>query len=217
MPKYTRREFYELCGVSKPYLAQYIKRGKVILGEDNLIDSNILQNRDFAESRTGGNRPTPTQPKGKGTKNATVKVTPKPSNKVQPMVEHSQEASEANGRYNLDLQIKTLEIEKKEQEVELNKIKIAKARGEVIPTGLVRVLFSQHSKSITVSFHQGADNFITTIAKMTGMSREDMAMMKGELIEIVNEAVRDSLETSQSSVNNIVSEYSEKRGVGEKK
>jgi hypothetical protein len=120
-------------------------------------------------------------------------------------------------KYNVEIQKRELELKKTEQEVELNRLKIAKLSGEVIPTDLVKVVFGQHFKSVTTAFHQGADNFISTIAKRAGMDRKDMAVMRNELIEVVNKAVKDAINDSKDSIDHIVGEYQQKRGVGEKK
>ncbi len=205
MPRYSKTDFAAVCGVTTNYLKQYVRRGKVVVGDDNLIDDKLPMNRDFKNQRTG--------------ETAQIKKKPLPSDKntryVAPSEQKDRTAEELN-KYNLDLQIKNLAIEKAEQEVELNKIKIAKLNGTVIPTDLVKVVIAQHSKSITTSFHQGCDNFIMTIAKISGMNREDVAKLRGELIGIVNQSVKDSIKISKENLENIIDEYSQQRGRGEK-
>ena len=231
MAKFSKREFYEHCGVSKSYFYQYVKRGKLHVGADNLIDTALPMNQDFMDSRVKNKKTAPapppqpapvapvepvfvpSPPKGKPRKLTLAER--KQNLKLEKEVEI--EAAAATQKYNLDRSIKEAELEKKEQEIELNKLKIAKLSGEVIPTSLVKVIFAQHFKSVTTAFHQGCDNFIMTIAKVTGMKRSEMAAMRGELIEIVNHAVGDGIEESKQSLKHIVGEYKEKRGVGEKK
>jgi len=222
MAKFKKREFYEHCGVTKSYFYQYIKRGKIHVGEDNLIDTDLPMNRDFMDSRVKNKK---TAPPPAPVVEVVSTPAPKPRKRTKEELQEAERQrkrsekadEEATHKYNLDRQIKEAELEKKEQDIELNKIKIAKLSGEVIPTELVKVIFAQHFKSVTTSFHQGCDNFIMTIAKVTGMKKKDMARMRGELIEIVNEAVRDGIQDSKESVRNIVGEYKEKRGIGERK
>lgn len=49
--KYNRKEFAEICGLKKKsasaYITMAIKRGKVILSDDNLIDDSIQNNVNF--------------------------------------------------------------------------------------------------------------------------------------------------------------------------
>lgn len=222
MAKFKKREFYEHCGVTKSYFYQYIKRGKIHVGEDNLIDTDLPMNRDFMDSRVRNKK---TAPPVAPVVEVVSTPAPKPRKRTKEELQEAERQrkraekadEEATHKYNLDRQIKEAELEKKEQDIELNKLKIAKLSGEVIPTELVRVIFAQHFKSVTTAFHQGCDNFIMTIAKVTGMKKKDMARMRGELIEIVNEAVRDGVSESKESVKNIVGEYKEKRGIGERK
>lgn len=226
MARFKKKEFYEHCGVSRSYFHQYVKRGKIFVSQDGMVDTSLPMNQKFMDERV------------KNAKNVPVEIVPVVSaaaQKVAPVVKskkmtkadalrlqreeerEARTAEEATQRYNLERQIKEAELEKKEQDIELNKLKIAKLSGEVIPTSLVKDVFAQHFKSVTTAFHQGCDNFIMTIAKVTGMKKEDMARMRGELIDIVNEAVRDGVAESKESVKNIVGEYKEKRGIGERK
>lgn len=228
MAKHTRKQFYELCGVAKDYLKTYIRRGKVIVGSDGYIDDTLPHNRDFMSTRAPSHL-VPSEDVEYAPSPPAAPAKRSPARK-QPMAaprstagsnqkhqEHDQESAESIERYNLDRRIKEKELEKKEQEIEKNRLQIAKLKGDVIPTELVMVAFSQHFKSVTTAFHQGCDNFIMVIAKRTGMSRADMADMRGELIGIVNQSVTDGIKESKLSVGNIVGEYSEKRGRGERK
>lgn len=209
----------------------YIGRNKIYEGADGLIDTSLPMNADFMNARLEKKKekiiaeatsdpdqmpaPAPVRKKVKEKKKEVPKVSKKQIAILE--AEADAEAQRATHRYNLEKQIKEAELEKKEQEIALNKLKIAKLSGEVIPTELVMMIFAQHFKSVTTAFHQGADNFIMTIAKMAGLKREDMATIRGQLIDIVNESVRDGIDESKKNVKNIVREYSERRGVGEKK
>lgn len=236
MAKYSKSEFAELCDIGENYVRTYISRGKILIGDDGLIDTALPMNADFMAKRAGNTDVQATIPKHTAKnigKNIHLNATTIPASnpkgkrgrpKKQPEREMSLQENEHDvtaqhqvTAYNLDKQIKEAELEKKNQEIELNKLRIAKMSGEVIPTQLVRDVFAQHFKSVTTAFHQGSDNFIMTIAKMSGMDRSQIAKMRESLIDIVNEAIKDSVENSKASIKNIVSEYKEKRGVGEKK
>lgn len=229
MAKFSKREFYEHCGVSKSYFYQYVKRGKLHVGADNLIDTALPMNQEFMDSRVKNKKTAPPPVPVPVATPEPVFVPAPPKGKVRKLTLNEKkdllrlekeveiEAQAATHKFNLDKAIKEAELEKKEQEIELNKLKIAKLSGEVVPTELVKVIFAQHFKSVTTAFHQGCDNFIMTIAKVTGMKRAEMSAMRGELIEIVNMAVGDGIEESKNSLKHIVGEYKEKRGVGEKR
>ena len=95
-------------------------------------------------------------------------------------------------------------------------LKEEKMIGASIPTELVKMVFAQHSKSITSAFHTGADNFLMEISKTKGLNRNELAEMRGALILIINKAVDKSIEESKKSISNIVQEFSVKKEVGEK-
>lgn len=225
MPRYTRREFSDLCGIEANALAVYVGRKKVILNENGEVDTALPMNLAFLEKRTGKTETPPivvSEPKRK----SRTTTTPTPKEPIPIRKERAlrnkhgktdEEKEQLNTNFEMDNAIKRLELEKKEQEVELNKLKIAKLQGDVIPTELVKVVFSQHFKSVTNAFHQGADNFITEITKMLSLDREQMVKLRAELVEIINTAVTDSIEESKESLRNIQDEYSQRRGVGERR
>lgn len=224
MPIFSRREFAEQCGVTPTYITQYIKRGKIKLDSNGNIDSSLPMNKDFMLARASKpskaktpKKELPDKKKPKAPPSPKEKVKPPNSNQPAAGLDWTPDEIEAMGKYQLEVQMKNLDLEKKEQEVEINKLKIQKLRGEVVPTDLVREVLKRHTKSLTTAFHQGADNFIMTITKISGMSREEMAGIRGELIEIVNKAVADAIDESKQEVDNIVNEYSQTRGRGEKK
>jgi hypothetical protein len=120
-------------------------------------------------------------------------------------------------KYNVETRIKNADLEKKEIDLQIAKVKLAKTMGDVIPTDMVKDLFAQQFKSVTTSFHQAADNFIMDIAKRAGLKRDDIADLRGKLIEMINEGIVEAQIESKKAVRVIVKDYSEKRGVGERK
>jgi len=206
MALYTRKELKEKCGVHDSYIRNYINRGNIVVNKEGYIDDKHPKNELFIVKRINGAKPKKVKAKQKV------------------VVSHKEEEPQSSGispgtQLVLDLERKTkqAEYDRKLQEVELNKLKIAKLRGEAIPTDLVQVVFRQHFKSVTTSFHQGADGFISTVAKRAGLDKAELAALRGELIEIVNEAVKDAVADSKASIKNIVKEHSARRGVGESK
>lgn len=225
MPRYTRREFAEMCGVTPVYVNQYVARKKIILNESGEIDTAFPMNAAFYEARKGSLPQTQEvkvavvqQPKVKAKKTPqTIYVPEMPKSKAGKHNMNSEEIEKMTTNFEMDNALKRLEMEKKELEVEKLKIQNAKLNGEVIPTDLVKMIFAQHFKSVTTAFHQGADNFITEITKRLDLKRDEMVMLRKELVEIINQAVNDSIEDSKGSIDNIQEEYSEKRGIGERK
>ncbi len=209
MALYTRKQFQDLCGVDRAYLAVYVKRGKLILTGE-MIDDTIPQNKDFLDRQIS---------KLKAASNSQEKSIP-----AQQVIKND-EPGENNQqlRHNfsknnvaLDLELKNADLAKKEVDTRIALLKEEKLRGTVIPTDIVKVVFTQHFKSVTSAFHQAADNLIVNIAKKKDLNREEVADIRGILIEIINEAVKDSIDESKNSITNIIAEYSDKKGIGER-
>lgn len=227
MPRYTRREFSDLCGIEPKALAVYVGRNKVILNENGEVDTAVAMNMAFLEKKTGKKEiESPVVVLAEPQKKSRIKTTPTPK---EPVIQRKEkpirnkhyktndEVENLTTNFEMDNALKRLDMEKKELEVEKLKIQNAKLNGEVIPTELVKMIFAQHFKSVTTAFHQGADNFITEITKRLDLKRDEMVKLRKELVEIINQAVNDSIEDSKGSIDNIQEEYSQTRGVGERK
>jgi hypothetical protein len=88
--------------------------------------------------------------------------------------------------------------------------------GESMPTDLVKNTISVYSRSVSRSFNNAADNLLVEFSTMADISREQVSAMRGKLNVIVNKAINEAYENAIDMVDNIVDEYSEKRGKGER-
>lgn len=208
MALHLKKDFAALCNLKTKDLSNYIKRKKVVMSGD-YVDDSLAINKDFLRRRNGGDK-----------KHEVEKVleisAPKVDQPAAPNVKKPADFNANGGTYELEKHQKALSIEKMQEEIELLQIKKEKQLGLVIPTPLVKLLFTQHSKSIVSSFHNATDTLLMKIQKMKGLSSVEMASLRGELTEIINIAVDDSIKESKKQIKNIVTEYSEKKGVGER-
>ena len=215
MPRYSKKEFIDLCFITHATLSMNIKRKKVIPNSHDEIDTALAINNDFLLKYIEKNKQRILNPNSKKKKGKSNKIpTPSAPLPVSPPVKQRDVtpedlAIEANAVavYDLDKQKKLLEIEKLENENKISKIKLDKMNGVVIPTDLVMVLFGQHSKSLTTAFHQAAENFVVEMAQAYGVDKKSQAKMRGDLIAVVNKAIEDSLEISRDGIDNVVDEY----------
>lgn len=219
MGKHTRKEFALLCGITPAAVNVNVGRNRIIVGADKLISDSNLYNKEFLrkqqdnqsikvvtkETPLSKSPPEKAPRQGKGS----LAVAAGPSG--------DEDEIRLKRKFGIDVEIKELELTKKKQEIELRKIALQKAKGKVIPTDLVKDLFTQQFKSVTTSFHQAADNFIMEISKMAGLKREEIAELRGRLIILINEGITDAQVESKRSLKTIVNDYAEKRGVGESK
>lgn len=213
MAFHSKKEFAELCGMVTNALSVYIKRGKVIMSGE-FVDGELLQNKEFLKKwseKNGVKQPVAIDI------NPDIKTKEPKIDKPKRINNESDDGYTSPGSlYALDKEKKTLDIEKTAEEIQLLKVKNEKARAVVVPTELVKALFSQHTKSILVEFSNSVDNIITKIAKKKALSNNEVAEIRKELIEEINIAVDKSIDESKKNIKNLMNEYSEKKGVGER-
>jgi len=203
MAKFSKKEFADRCGMATKNLAVYIKRGKVILLDDDYIDDVDHRNLAFLQKQKVKN----------GEKEVIVANVPalksdKPAK--------SAEVDENNNYAALDLKKTSVQVEKLEQEVRLLKLKEEKLKGVVVPSELIKPVFLQHNQSIITEVHNSSAEFARIFAKKHSLNVNDVAEINGELIKWFNLAINKATVLSVKSIDNIVNDYSEKKGVGER-
>jgi hypothetical protein len=201
MALHSKRQFAELCGIPTKTLAIYISRGKVSVFND-LIDDTSPENQYFLASKSI---------KSSENSNQQAVSAPKDAAKAHVIQPNIQE-----GIFALDQRLKVLEAKKKERELAILAIKEDKMRGEVIPSDLVKILFLQHFKTVGASFRNSIENVITNIAKRKSLNINEIAEIRADLNDIINSSIKSSIDESKKNISNIISEYSTKRGVGER-
>jgi hypothetical protein len=244
MPIYTKTEFSKLCGFQKSNeLSVYQSRGKVVFSGE-YVDMDVELNARFLDHREkllaskgilppslkdipprvepSAPEPSPPPPASLPAAKKPVKLDPpkglkepkaperKAINVPAPTIPEGYTAMSQ-----MAMQKDQLDIEKKVIEIKLKKLDHQKKLGELVPTELVRTLFVQHSKSIMSAFHDEADNFLMEISKEAGLTREQLAKMRGKLVLKINQGIENSLKESKKSLQAIVEEYRMLRGVGE--
>jgi hypothetical protein len=234
MAFYLRSQFAELCGLSKAEVSMNIKRGKIILSGD-YVDDSIRSNAEFIEKwqiKRGLKIVSAKEPEPvavlKSTSEPIPDAVPAPlPNRIpkieppkprpapkSPNIQPPNEFMYAGNQ--IDAQIKTVELERKLEDLEIAKLKRQKMAGESMPTDLVKNTISVYSRSVSRSFNNAADNLLVEFQTMADISREQVSLMRGKLNAIVNKAINDAYENAIDMVDNIVDEYSETRGKGER-
>jgi hypothetical protein len=234
MAFYLRSQFAELCGLSKAEVSMNIKRGKIILSGD-YVDDSIRSNAEFIEKwqiKRGLKIVSAKEPEPvavlKPTSEPIPEAVPAPlPNKIpkieppkprpapkSPNIQPPNEFMYAGNQ--IDAQIKSVELERKLEDLEIAKLKRQKMAGESMPTDLVKNTISVYSRSVSRSFNNAADNLLVEFQTMADISREQVSLMRGKLNAIVNKAINDAYENAIDMVDNIVDEYSETRGKGER-
>lgn len=114
----------------------------------------------------------------------------------------------------VDREKKQIEKLQAEENLRIAQIKRQKLEGELIPTDLVKNIFSTHFRTYTQSFHNAAEQIAVDLVKKLGGSREDTAWAKGQLVITINNAVKKGRDLSKQEVDVVVKEYSQTKGRG---
>lgn len=212
----SKQEFADKCGIKTKELAVYLKRRKVIQNDNEMYNDAEALNIAFMkkmQERKGTQTTTTTTttveeiPTVETETVITLKAikggkknTPKPP-------ANENEDNEDGGIYDLDKKKLKLDIEKKAADLESVLLKNARAKGEVIPFGLMLPIITQNNQSITTAYKNAADAWIIEIAKKHDLGAEYTAEIKKSLTETINNAVKTATENSLNSVAIIVEDY----------
>ena len=225
MALYPKSHFASLCGLTVGNLGNYIKRGKVIMSGD-YIDDSIPDNKSFLENRLAKIQAKNEDNQIVNPASAVVSITEPDIPNVQdperkpisiPNTKSSARDATPSGksRNQLEIEKKALEIEKLKVDTRLQELKEEKIRGEVIPISLVKGIIMNLSQSILTS-HKDADEYLLIrISKEAKLSGDQLAMLRGEMIKSLNEAVEKAIKASQRNIKNLMDEFSIKKEVGE--
>ena len=217
MALYKQSEFAKLCGISKANLSTYKKRGKVQITED-LIDDSLPVNADFLTKMLSKKGKLPSEitnntdenAKTTGSEDAVVNA------KREKATNTGNSDAEGGSLHNLERQKKKLDIQKTAEEIELLRKKNEKMEGELIPTGLVQDLLRLHFLSATNQFRNSIENILTAWAKKKDFTREEIAEIRGFMLNELNKSIQLSVKESQQGLGKIIEEFTVKKSVGER-
>lgn len=207
----SKKDFALSCGLKTNRLAIYIQRGKVIV-EGEMIDDENEINRGFRTRCL--NKPkrqvepviksqiTPLSEQPAPSKNRENEAFPRENTTI---------TDRALKKMDLDAEKKQKEIERLDQEMRLARLQEEKFLGKLIPTDMVKNLFAQHFKSVTLTFKQAADLIAIEFGKKAKIARNDQAELRGTMVTIINRAIEDGITESKRTLAHIVHEYSQTR------
>ena len=224
MAKYTTKEFAALCNIKTNYLSVKINRDKaVVIGSDGLIDDKDERNKRFLEKIYGRmdmvpkSAPMPTTPPKQKKPIQDDEDNSDGESAIATLEDLLSDPNRSNLPYpELERIYKYLQGKKIEEDIKKTKIEISKKKGEVIPYDLIKPLFAMHNQSILTEFKNTTDETLRSIAHRYKIPITEVASIKGEWVHSLNTAIANAIKLSVKSVGNIVQEYSEKKGVGQR-
>lgn len=204
MALHSKIEFANLCGVHKAYISEYIKRKKIVV-EDDMIDDTNLYNKTFLQKCLS--RSSEPKPEKKV-------VEPKPVTYEEEYKERKQTKAKSalseDSLYELEKQIKVADLCKKEVDTRIQLLREQKIQGILIPAELIKMLMSQHFKTVATTFGNACYGLITTMSKRKALTKTEEAEIRGELIPLLNSAIKEAVEITKKDIKNIQVEYSDK-------
>lgn len=215
MPLYTRKDFAAKCGVPVANVNVYVGRKKITL-TGKLIDDSLPEN-DYFYQNCLRNKGTDQIEEVKDVPDAEP-VMPAHNNftKTSTFSQKETKKVESSAHFQLDHKLKQAELEKKEVDTRIAKLKEDKLKGRVLPTDLFKMVFSQHTKSIIHEFNNSVDKMLVRIVKKKNLTNEESAEIRKELIDEINRAVDASVDESKKTLKALLEEHSNKRGKGER-
>ena len=236
----SRKEFAGLCGCPVKIINTYVSRGKVIVGYDktNLpldefkkIDSEHPTNKDFFEKRIKLNESrkeilppiVEVIPPASTTKKVSHKrVTNNSKEALKSAEEKSKVDLEIQKRKNdilaLELRKKKADTELTEHKAELEKVKLDKLAGKLLPLELHDDILGNYTRSIFTKFHSYLDNLASVYTDVLAAGdRSKLSEISGKIAETLDEIIKSTEEVAKLGTDKAISDYADVRSRGEKK
>lgn len=220
MALHRRAEFAKICGITPGNLTNYIKRGNVILSGD-YVDDGIEQNRLFLEKRlaTTGKKTVPDESHPTKTEEETERPKPNvkpPRYQKESFTTPDPPDDETTTLTALSKREKKVNIQKKEEEIKLLRLKEEKIRAQVVPIDKMKDLFRMHTQSILTAQKDGIEDLLINLSGEMRISSEQLARLRGKMVEILNTAIDKAILTTKKNLSSLISDYAEKKEVGER-
>jgi hypothetical protein len=214
MALHTKKDFAKLCGLKTGNLTVYISRGQVS-EKDGYVDDSLEINRVFFDRRTKSKLPKP-ESKPEPEKRL-MAIRPDPSESDSEDDEDDQYDGEFDGNTVPGLYKKKLkvDIEKKEREISLLKLRESKIKGEVAPVDLYKSLFKSHNQSVLTSMKECVEEILIDISAETRLSGTQVANIRGKMVKRLNTSIDKSVTASQRNLRSNLEKFSVKRETGE--
>ena len=226
----TKKTFANQCDIETKYLSVDISRGKVVVNADGMIDTTEPKNQIYIQKKLMGKEPKPIS-SPEPTKPRVEKITVPRGNVAPQQPKASMQLPEGitEGEVNTALQMiegmdyqqlemlyKYLQGEKLKTDIEKNKIEIEKKMGVVVPSEPLIPIVKQHNHFILQEQKNADEELLLAMAHKYDIAPSDTAYLRGEWIRLRNDAVTKATNLTVKAIVDVINDYSEKRGVGQR-
>lgn len=200
------KDFAIALGIKESTLRQHIKRKK-LFKSGRKIDTDFEPNKVYIHEQSDGKGLDFTKISNrKSSKTKKVENTG-PDVKLD---EENSKPAPTKDELNLNswmMRKKKADSEKAEKENQLKDIELAKKRGELIPTELVRTIMTVNIQTIIRSFEIESDNIASIYCEILGGDRSHLAEMVSKMREHLQKAIIEAKEKSASDIKNAIKLY----------
>ncbi len=216
----SRKEYAAISKTKVANVNVYVKRGKVIVEDDGLIDTENPINKIATDNWV----------KLHYEKEAKKKIEQKISNekpqekpKVEKAVKRGRKPKTKADKHteellSLDQRKKQADVLLQERKAEVEKMKLDKLAGKLIPVDLVFQVLNIHNKSIFATFQSDVENLASVFCEILAEGdRSKLSEVTQKISEKLIDTVDKSKELAELEIDNAVAEYAETRSRGERK
>jgi hypothetical protein len=226
----TKKTFANQCDIETKYLSVDISRGKVVVNADGMIDTTEPKNQIYIQKKLMGKEPPqisspePTKPKIEKISVPRGNVAPQqpkasmqlPEGITEGEVNTALQMIEGMDYQQLEMLYKYLQGEKLKTDIEKNKIEIEKKMGVVVPSEPLIPIVKQHNHFILQEQKNADEELLLAMAHKYDIAPSDTAYLRGEWIRLRNDAVTKATNLTVKAIGDVINDYSEKRGVGQR-
>lgn len=210
MAKLSKQEFAAQTGQTTKTLATYIGRGKVVVNKKGEIDTTNEVNKQFIAIHAWK---VPTKP-------GAIKL-PEPDDETPDTdTPETEETTTSDGKIpNIAVSEKRYKYElanKTEAAAILDRLKIKKLRGDVIPVAPIELLIFQFKQYTLTQQKITYEKFLNEIGHKYSITAEDMAYYRGFFTKACNDCVEEATKAFIRDLGSVLADYTIKKGVGEK-
>jgi len=209
MGRHTKAEFARICGLTTGNLSNYISRKKVIVEDDFIDDSNLInaeflkKRKEYLQGKKDLLKPGATGLPGDES----------PIDNVSDTAEEDEDSETYSG--SLTTKKMKVEIAKKTRETAILKLREQKIKGEIVPVAMMRNLFSMHTQSIITAQKDGIEELLINLSVEARLSGEQLARLRRKMVQILNDGVDKAIVITQRNIRSVTEEFSIKKDVGE--
>jgi antitoxin component of MazEF toxin-antitoxin module len=209
MALFSPAEFGKMLGISNAQVSVYKSRNKIIV-IDGKIDDTHPVNIEFIGRKAN-----------RRTDNSDVpelvvpQKLPSQNNRQRRQLTAASVPTDSS-----DLSIVALEKIKKqadiklvEERTELLRKQNEKLAGESLPADMVKALFAQHTKSLSVALKNGLERIIADVSKKKDLTIEEVADIRGKMTAQLNQSIHDAVSESKKTPQHLVKDITPEANV----